>query len=76
MQIPIGMSAPSKVFNLLSVRGTQKTENILIQPFLFILFKKHAVTQKIWLLSFVARDIQKVSRANSSMMSSDFGRMR
>ena len=31
-------------------------------------------TRKIWLLSFAARDTQKVSRANSSMMSNDFGR--
>lgn len=36
--------------------------------------QKHAATRKIWLLSFAARDTQKVSRANSSMMSNDFGR--
>ena len=36
--------------------------------------KKHAATRKIWLLSFAARDTQKVSRANSSMMSNGFGR--
>lgn len=41
---------------------------------LFIPSKKHAATRKIWLLSFAARDTQKVSRANSSMMSNDFGR--
>ena len=75
MQIPIGMSAPSKAFSSPSARGIQMTENILILPSLFIPSKKHAATRKIWLLSFAARDTQKVSRANSSMMSNDFGRM-
>mgnify|MGYP007065998864 CR=1 FL=1 len=73
-QIPIGMSAPSKAFSSPSARGIQMTENILILPSLFIPSKKHAATRKIWLLSFAARDTQKVSRANSSMMSNDFGR--
>ena len=73
-QIPIGMSAPSKAFSSPSARGIQMTENILILPSLFIPSKKHVATRKIWLLSFAARDTQKVSRANSSMMSNDFGR--
>lgn len=74
MQIRIGMSAPSKAFSSPSARGIQMTENTLTLPSLFILFKRHEATLKIWLLSFAARDTQKVSRANSSMMSNDFGR--
>ena len=72
-QIPIGMSAPSKAFSSPSARGIQMTENILILPSVYTI-QKHAATRKIWLLSFAARDTQKVSRANSSMMSNDFGR--
>ena len=74
MQIPIGMSAPSKAFSLPSAHIIQMTENILILQSLFIPFKKHEATLKIWLLLCAARDTQKVSRANSSMMSNDFGR--
>ena len=72
MQIRIGMSAPSKAFSSPSARGIQMTENTLTLPSLFILFKRHEATLKIWLLSFAARDTQKVSRANSSMMSNNF----
>lgn len=72
MQIRIGMSAPSKAFSSPSARGIQMTENTLTLPSLFILFKRHEATLKIWLLSFAARDTQKVSRANLSMMSNDF----
>ena len=67
-QIPIGMSAPSKAFSPRSDHGIRLTGNTLIPPFPYTLFRRLAATRKIWLSSFAVRDIQKVNRANLSMM--------
>ena len=51
-----------------SDHGIRLTGNTLILPFPYTLFRRLAATRKIWLSSFAVRDIQKVSRANLSMM--------